>query len=463
MSALIWVAIVAVWGFVLIPMWLRRHDTLSEQRSTERFTVAMRVLSRRPPLDDEAAAAADVGGVGGTAMSHVEPSHVELPDVELPDVELPGGELPHVEPGSTGGPFAERATPVRPAATGTPPASTGPRTPRPLGARSAPEPRADTRAESRSDTRPDARSEPRRPAAATSGPSRRVSAERATLMRVRRQRLTVLGALFPLTVILAAVFGGLWIAVQLLTDLGITAYLVHLRRAAQIERRLEVTRAAIERRIEAERAARGRRRPVGSSFAYHERDGLDALTPEELAHAQAETIDLGALMSEAPRTSELPAGYRAAPDLEGAYGVAAGHADSGGHATVLPNQGAIGSDHAPDSDQAFDAGHADQVFEGDRGLVPGHALGAEHGLGTQYAADADEVEATAARTPSRSAARPAARPTTSRPGRVQINPPGTHGGLTAPPSVEPAPAPVADPAAPEELDDPLLRRHAVGS
>jgi hypothetical protein len=36
--------------------------------------------------------------------------------------------------------------------------------------------------------------------------------------------------------------------------------------------------------------------------------------------------------------------------------------------------------------------------------------------------------------PARPVARPATRPPSSRPGRVQVNPPGTHGGLTAPPS-----------------------------
>jgi hypothetical protein len=49
MGAVIWVVIVLVWGCVLIPMWLRRHDHTTGARSTssEKLSSAMRVLSRR--------------------------------------------------------------------------------------------------------------------------------------------------------------------------------------------------------------------------------------------------------------------------------------------------------------------------------------------------------------------------------------------------------------------------------
>jgi len=40
---------VVVWAAVLVPMWLRRHDAITESRSVDRFSTAMRVLSRRPP------------------------------------------------------------------------------------------------------------------------------------------------------------------------------------------------------------------------------------------------------------------------------------------------------------------------------------------------------------------------------------------------------------------------------
>lgn len=450
MSALIWVAIVAVWGFVLIPMWLRRHDTLSEQRSTERFTVAMRVLSRRPPVDDEAMADMDPGGVGGTGMSHGQPSQGES--------ERAGG--------APAGPASAGSAP------GAPIASTGPRTPRPLGARPAPdfrhdlrpESRAESRSKSRAEPRAESRPEPRRTAAAASGANRRVSAERAALMRVRRQRLTIMVVLFPLTVLLAAVFGGLWIAVQVLADLGVAAYLVHLRRAAQVERRLEVTRAAIERRIEAERVARGRRRPVGSAFAYHERDaaGLsdtqEGLTPEELAHAQAETIDLGALMA---GHGNVPAGH----GYPAAHDSGAGGGAGGSHALVVPAHGALGSDHVIEADQAAGAGYvaaAGHPAGAGYATEAGHPADGDYVIEGDYAAEAGAAEAASPRTSSRPVARPPARPTTSRPGRVQINPPGTHGGLTAPPQAEPAPTTPDHGDTSGELDDPLLRR-AVGS
>jgi predicted small integral membrane protein len=47
-SSLIYVAIVAMWAGLLIPMWLRRHEQETEVRSVDRFSSAMRILSRRP-------------------------------------------------------------------------------------------------------------------------------------------------------------------------------------------------------------------------------------------------------------------------------------------------------------------------------------------------------------------------------------------------------------------------------
>lgn len=46
-SGLIYAAIAIMWAVVLIPMWLRNHDTAAENRSAERFGQAMRVLSRK--------------------------------------------------------------------------------------------------------------------------------------------------------------------------------------------------------------------------------------------------------------------------------------------------------------------------------------------------------------------------------------------------------------------------------
>jgi hypothetical protein len=46
-SAVIYAAIVVMWAVVLVPMWLRRHDAATESRSAEKFSTAMRTLSRR--------------------------------------------------------------------------------------------------------------------------------------------------------------------------------------------------------------------------------------------------------------------------------------------------------------------------------------------------------------------------------------------------------------------------------
>lgn len=43
-TGLIYLVIIALWAAVLIPMWLRRHDQISEVRSTTRFSTAMRSL-----------------------------------------------------------------------------------------------------------------------------------------------------------------------------------------------------------------------------------------------------------------------------------------------------------------------------------------------------------------------------------------------------------------------------------
>jgi len=50
-SGLIYAAIAVMWAAVLIPMWLRNHDSVSENRSAERFGQAMRVLSRKEQDD----------------------------------------------------------------------------------------------------------------------------------------------------------------------------------------------------------------------------------------------------------------------------------------------------------------------------------------------------------------------------------------------------------------------------
>lgn len=46
-SGLIYAVIIAMWGAYFIPLWLRRYEERSEARSADRFSHAMRILSRR--------------------------------------------------------------------------------------------------------------------------------------------------------------------------------------------------------------------------------------------------------------------------------------------------------------------------------------------------------------------------------------------------------------------------------
>ena len=50
-TGLIYVVIIALWAAVLIPIWLRRHDQISEVRSTARFSSAMKSLGKQGAAD----------------------------------------------------------------------------------------------------------------------------------------------------------------------------------------------------------------------------------------------------------------------------------------------------------------------------------------------------------------------------------------------------------------------------
>jgi hypothetical protein len=56
-TGLVYVAIVALWAAVLIPMWLRRHDD-DQARRVERHRVAMGTLARMSDSEDSAHGAA---------------------------------------------------------------------------------------------------------------------------------------------------------------------------------------------------------------------------------------------------------------------------------------------------------------------------------------------------------------------------------------------------------------------
>lgn len=50
-SGLIYAVIVGAWAAYLVPMWLRRQDELNEERPTERFSTAIRLLSGRGAME----------------------------------------------------------------------------------------------------------------------------------------------------------------------------------------------------------------------------------------------------------------------------------------------------------------------------------------------------------------------------------------------------------------------------
>lgn len=55
MTGLIYIVIIALWVAVLVPMWLRRHDQVSEVRSTARFHHAMQSLGGQRDLTTDRA------------------------------------------------------------------------------------------------------------------------------------------------------------------------------------------------------------------------------------------------------------------------------------------------------------------------------------------------------------------------------------------------------------------------
>ncbi|MDQ1614984.1 MAG: hypothetical protein QOJ60_923 [Actinomycetota bacterium] len=52
-SGVIYAGIIVLWAVYFIPRWLRRHEELSETRSVEKFSDAMRILSHRQATPDQ--------------------------------------------------------------------------------------------------------------------------------------------------------------------------------------------------------------------------------------------------------------------------------------------------------------------------------------------------------------------------------------------------------------------------
>jgi hypothetical protein len=163
-SAVILAVIVIMWAVVLVPMWLRRHETATENRSVDRFSSAMRVLSRRQP---------------GTPDRR----YVVMPKRDArPSVHVSGASAP------------ARPTPTRPAS-------------RPVSTRPAARPK------------------------------------RTTSMAARRRRTFLVLASAVFLTFLLAVAGVVGWVVQILVDLVLVAFVVHLRTQAKRMAQVRVRRA----------------------------------------------------------------------------------------------------------------------------------------------------------------------------------------------------------------------------
>ncbi len=162
LSGVIYAAIVAMWAVVLVPMVLRRHDSSVESRSVDRFSSAMRVLSRRSRVRSDSRHA--------VTRREEEP---EVPDGL--DVHVAGS----AAPGRARQPRQRRV-----------PAATAPRR--------------------------DRRSRPGRPG-----------------LLAKRRRLALLLTVVTLLTVVLAVWGVLGWIPQLVVDVVLVGYLVHLRGEAR--------------------------------------------------------------------------------------------------------------------------------------------------------------------------------------------------------------------------------------
>ncbi len=250
-------------------------------------------------------------------------------------------------------------------------------------------------------------------------PARPVDPERHALLRLRRQRLYVLVAAVPVTVGLAIGLAGMWIVVQALVDVGLAAYVAHLRRSARTERRLAASRAARDRRIAADRAAR---RSIWPGAA-----------------GAPGTRVTSSPVRATPQTASREAGPGSLAGTAAAGPAGRPHVSTGGRAGSSPEYTPVRLSEdrdAPLSSEELATARAETVeIAAAASAVP--VVPAPGAADDGYT---NNVRVTA----SRPAGRPTARPPTSRPGRVQVNPPGTHGGLTAPPQATAAP-PAATP------------------
>lgn len=271
MTGLIFGTIVAAWAAVLVPMWLRRHDERNEARSVERFSSAMRVLSRRGPA---APAAAPVPAPG--ARDVVMPGRSRVADVHVTGPSRrrePLVPLRRVRSAVTAP--VERS---RPAAA--PPSGRSPRVSSPTSRPGSSRPAV---------TRPGLSRPARLLAALThllgvlrerlSGLRSPGTGRTSLVVRRRRTLLGLLGVFVLVAVLAVAGVAPLWLPVVAL--LLLAGYVVHLRAQARVTAQAARRRSAVDQRTAARTARRSstdrvRRARAGGATAL----GVDAVTDD---------------------------------------------------------------------------------------------------------------------------------------------------------------------------------------
>lgn len=76
-TGLIYIVIIALWVAVLVPMWLRRHDQISELRSTAKFSRSMQRLELAERKARESAMAVHPSNQGKAVVVHNPDAHTE--------------------------------------------------------------------------------------------------------------------------------------------------------------------------------------------------------------------------------------------------------------------------------------------------------------------------------------------------------------------------------------------------
>jgi hypothetical protein len=192
-SAAVLGVLVVLWAVVLVPMWLKRHDKANELASAVRFAGAMRILARRP------------GRVAGRyVMMPARSAAARAPHVSAPERPLASASELHRR-------RAENASVARTS--------------------------AETAAAYERAVRADAGGAVRMDVAPTTDP-RTERLERKARTARRRQIVVAMALTLLVTVVLAVMESGFFVAVQAFVDVLVVAGLAHLRAQALADREM---------------------------------------------------------------------------------------------------------------------------------------------------------------------------------------------------------------------------------